>query len=202
MFVVYVSANAWAADEPRDADRLIEAMDVNRGDWAADVGSRDGDYTLEIAETVGESGRAFAVDIDEDALEEFNEEVADEDIQNVTTVSSIDDTPMLPRKSFDAVLARNAYHEFEAHHSMLNHIRKALKSEGRFVLVEDIHDHLIDEERNEQEENHDLAMRYAQKELRKAGLEIVRAVDTLRYEDDHSRRYWMVIPRRAPNDRK
>lgn len=184
----------WSQDAPRDAEVLLGAMQIERGDWVADVGSGEGEYTLQMAEAVGNSGRAFAVDIDEDDLEELNEEIKARDVANITTVSSVYANPMLPRRSFDALLVRNAYHEFTAHASMLRHMRTALEPGGRLVMEESIEDDLVDADRERQVDDHDLGMRHARRELTRAGFEIAREVDTLRDGGDH--RHWMIVATR------
>ncbi|MFB6280331.1 MAG: class I SAM-dependent methyltransferase [Salinibacter sp.] len=185
---------------PDDTEALLGAMAIKEGDWVADVGSGEGEYTLPMAKAVGDSGRAFAVDIDEDDLEELNEEIKDREIENVTTVSSVYDNPMLPRRSFDALLVRNAYHEFTAHEQMLDHLHAALKPGGRLVMGEYIDDEMVERDREAQVDDHDLAMRYAREELRQAGFKIVREVDTLRYLDRHDSRFWMMVATRPAAD--
>lgn len=193
---VSISPIAWSQEKPLDAEALLGAMQIEAGDWVADVGSGEGEYTIQMAQAVGDSGRAFAVDIDEDDLEELNEEIKEREIENVTVVSSVYDNPMLPRRSFDAILVRNAYHEFTAHERMLKYIRAALKPGGRLVMAENIDDEMIDKDREVQVEDHDLAMRYAREELRHAGFRIVNEVDTLRYLDRYDSRYWMMVSAR------
>lgn len=175
----------------QDADVLFEAMQLEEGDWAADVGSREGTYALPMASLVGNSGRVFAVDIDEEALGTLNKKIKDERIRNITTVSSVYDNPMLPVNSFDAVLVRNAYHEFTEHTSMLRHIRSALKPVGRLVMAEYIGDDVIDDDRSTQVEDHELALRYARKEVQNAGFKIANEVNAIRDGDDW--RFWMLV---------
>jgi len=194
--IVFISPAVWGQETPRDTEALLGAMQIERGDWVADVGSGEGEYTLQMAEAVGDSGRAFAVDIDEDDLEELNEAIEEQDIENITSVTSVYDNPMLPRRSFDAMLIRNAYHEFTAHEQMLRHLRAALRPGGRIVMAESIEDEVVERDREAQVEEHDLAMRYARTELRQAGFRIVREVDTLRRSDAYDRRYWMMVAAR------
>ncbi len=194
--IVYIVPTAHTQEMPRDGEALLGAMKIEAGDWVADVGSGDGEYTLQMAEAVGDSGRAFAVDIDEDDLEELNEAIKEQGVENITSVSSVYDNPMLPRRSFSAMLIRNAYHEFTAHEQMLRHLRTALKPGGRLVMAESIEDEMVERGRAAQVEGHDLAMRYAREELREAGLRIVNEVDTLRRSDVYDRRYWMMVAAR------
>lgn len=198
VLVVYHAPVAWSQESPRDTEALLGAMRIETGDWVADVGSGEGEYTLPMAEAVGDSGRAFAVDIDENDLEALNETIKDRDVGNVTVVSSVYDNPMLPQRSFDAILVRNAYHEFTAHKQMLDHLHSALKPGGRLVMGEYIDDEMVEEDRADQVEDHDLAMRYARSELRKAGFQVVEETDTLRYSEEYSRRFWTMVATRPP----
>jgi SAM-dependent methyltransferase len=130
---------------PDDTEALLGTMTIKEGDWVADVGSGEGEYTLPMTKAVGDSGRAFAVDIDEDDLEELNAEIKDRGIENIATISGVYDNPMLPRRSFDALLVRNAYHEFTAHKQMLDHLRAALRHRfdqafQRGVEMRDLHE--------------------------------------------------------------
>jgi len=183
------SAVACGQSDRRDPEALFEAMELTEGNWAADVGSGDGDYTLPMASIVGASGRIFAVDIDEGELRELHDKIEDENIGNITTIFSIYDDPMLPDASLDAVLIRNAYHEFTANMSMLRHIKQALKPGGILVMAEYVDREVYGASRDRQVEDHNLAMKYAEEELKRTGFDIVRR-DTLRRGDwGH---FWML----------
>jgi len=177
-----------------DTDALLDAMAIQEGDWAADVGSGDGDYTLPMAERVGPSGRVFAVDVAPDKLDELNERLRDSEIEHVTSVYSVEDNPMLPTNAFDAVLVRNAYHHFTAHESMLRHIKAALKSDGRLVIEESIDRDLIGASREEQVDNHDLGIEYVREELKAAGFTIQTEKNPL--TETSWGVYWMIVATR------
>lgn len=178
--------------QPHDkADELFEAMEIRTGSWAADVGGGDGDYTLPMAERVGPSGRVLAVDVDPDALQELNEKLAETDVENVTTVYSIEDNPMLPTNTLDAVLVRNAYHHFTEHQSMLRHIRAGLKPGGRLVIEESVSEDMVGESREAQVDNHDIGIGYVREELRAAGFTIEKEVNPFVDADGHF--HWMLV---------
>lgn len=176
-----------------DTDDLLAAMQIERGDWVADVGSGQGDYALPMADTVGTSGRVFAVDIDEDVLTTLDERAQAQGHQNIRTVLGDPDDPKLPHNAVDAVLVRKTYHEFTAPKQMLLRIRQALKPDRRLVMLEDIRDDLVEASRADQVENHDLALRHARDELRRAGYQIEREVRRLRYLRFYDVRYWMLV---------
>lgn len=176
------------------ASELFEAMSIQEGDWAADVGSGDGDYTVGMASKVGESGRIFAVDIDSDDLSELNSKIKEQEIRNITTVYSIYDNPMLPTSSLDAILVRNAYHEFTAHESMLRHMKRALKPGGRLVMEESVSNGMGGKSREEQTEEHDLGIEYARKELKALGFALEKEDRSFVNAEGHH--HWLLIATR------
>jgi ubiquinone/menaquinone biosynthesis C-methylase UbiE len=197
LFAFFLAGSAVScAQGVDDTAALLDAMAIEAGDWAADVGGGDGDYTLPMAERVGPSGRVFAVDVDAGALDELNERLQAQDVEHVTTVYSVEDNPMLPPGAFDAILVRNAYHHFTAPEAMLRHIRAALKPSGRLVLQESIDRDMIGKSRAAQVANHDLGIEYVRPELEKAGFTIRRAVNP-QFESSWGV-YWMLVA--TPSD--
>jgi len=178
-----------------EADRLFDAMEIDAGSWAADVGSGDGDYTLPMARRVGDTGRVFAVDVSADALDELNEKIAENDVETITTVYSIEDNPMLPVNAFDALLVRNAYHHFTAPESMLRHMKASLKPDGRLVITESVDRDMMDASREAQVENHDLGIQYVRQELKAAGFTIESEVKPF-VESDYEI-HWLIVATRS-----
>jgi ubiquinone/menaquinone biosynthesis C-methylase UbiE len=168
-----VTAPACGQSREKNIDRLFEALQLKEGKWIADIGSREGFFTIRMAPIVGDSGHIFAVDIDADALEDLHRNIAERKLTNITPVYSVAGNPMLPAKTFDAILVRNTYHEFNEPLSMLAHIKKALKSDGRLVIAEPIDGDLADADRERQARSHDISMNYVKEDLKKAGYQII-----------------------------
>lgn len=179
-------------DEWQNVPGIFSAMGVGLGARVADVGSRDGYLTLRLADAVGISGRVYAVDIDDEALERLHETLEDEDIGNVVTVLSETDDPKLPGRSFDAVVIVNAYHEMDQYASMLEHIRRALKPGGRLVVVDAISEGKRGESRSRQTSSHEIALDYVKQDLVEAGFEIVQSRDPFVDERDDGDQMWLV----------
>jgi SAM-dependent methyltransferase len=57
-------------------------------------------------------------------------------ITNVRPVLGTIEDPKLPRDSVDVVLLVDVYHEFSEPQKMLDHIRDAMKPNGRIVFLE------------------------------------------------------------------
>lgn len=176
----------------RNIETLFNALELQEGKWIADIGSREGFFTIRMAPRVGETGHIFAVDIDADALEDLHENLQEKNLNNVTPVYSVGDNPMLPAGVFDAILVRNTYHEFTAPMSMLSNIKRALKPEGRLVIAEPISDDLLDDSRERQARSHDISANYVKGDLAKAGFSIVQEMDQYSI-NNRGDRMWLII---------
>jgi ubiquinone/menaquinone biosynthesis C-methylase UbiE len=122
-------------DEERPT-RALEIIKVSPGMTIADIGAGSGYFTERLARLAGPSGRVYATDIQQGMLDLIEQRLARERIGNVTLVLGEPSNPRLPDASIDLALMVDVYHELSAPQTVLAHIRKALKPEGRLVLVE------------------------------------------------------------------
>jgi ubiquinone/menaquinone biosynthesis C-methylase UbiE len=163
---------------------IFEAMAVRPGASVADVGAGDGFLTVRLSRAVGPTGRVIAVDVSARALERLRARVDHEGLTNVETVKGDADDPHLASASLDAALIVNAYHEMADYQAMLQHLRSALKPDGRLVIVEPISDKRRDVSRDQQVAAHEIAVHFVEQEVREAGFRIRRFQDpfTMRHE--------------------
>ncbi len=173
------------------AEELFDIMKLQKGSWVADVGSREGRYSVAMSTIVGDEGHVFAVDIDEDAFDGLQENIVDEGASNVTPVFSIPGNPMLPDHSLDVVLVRSTYHEFTQYMSMLRQIRQSLKPDGRLIIADPITENLVGASRSKQTDHHKLESKFVRDELIGAGFSI-KKVDKKFSENDHHR-HWLIV---------
>lgn len=202
VFVLTIAGSSVSCGQSswRKPNDLFKAMKIQKGNWAADVGSGDGDYTVRMAPLVENSGRIFAVDIDEEKLNELHEELAERGINNVTTIYSLPGNPMLPPNSMDAVLIRNAYHEFREYKKMLKHVKKSLKPGGRLVIAEPMEEEVAGANREAQVDEHSIAMKFVRQDLKNASFNIIKEVE--HFTANKWRRYWMIIAKRPEGEKK
>ena len=176
---------------------IVRFLGAQPGSLVADVGAGDGAFTIPIARAVAPNGRAVAVDISESALNKLRDRAGREDVKNVDIVVGGIDDPHLPVDQFDAVLIHNAYHEMTEHEAMLRHVRAALKRDGRFVVVEPMHDSSRGLTRDKQVAQHDIAIEIVDEELRAAGFQVVERDPSFIKFTAVPGGFWLLVARRG-----
>ncbi len=154
--------------------------------------------TVKLANTVGNQGEVFAVDVNNYQLRKLKDNLKERKLtQQVTIIHGDEDNPKLPLKVLDAVLIMDTYHEFTAYKEMLQHIKNALKPAGRLVIVEPVADSRIPWSRSQQKDMHEIAIRYVIGDLKEAGFEllydITPFVDRSEIKGD---KMWMLVAKR------
>jgi ubiquinone/menaquinone biosynthesis C-methylase UbiE len=123
-------------EEEEKASVMREQLGVKPGMTVCDLGSGDGYHTLWLAQEVGPKGRVVAVDVQRQMLQMLGRRLADKKLENVELVHGLYWDPLLPPASQDLILLVDVYHEFSHPEHMLKAMQKALKPDGRLVLVE------------------------------------------------------------------
>ena len=127
---------------------------------------------------------------------EVRDRAAREDVKSVDIVVGGIDDSHLPVDQFDAVLIHNAYHEMTEHEAMLRHIRASLKRDGRFVIVEPMHDSSLGLTREKQVAQHDIAIEIVDEELRAGGFEVVQRDASFIKFTGVPGGFWLLVARR------
>jgi ubiquinone/menaquinone biosynthesis C-methylase UbiE len=122
-----------ARQKPKE---LVAAMGLKPGMTVADVGTGVGYMLPFLSEAVGSNGRVVAEDIFPDFLDKARQKAASEKLSNVQFVQGTADDPKLPENTFDAILMLDVYHHIDYPAKVLASLRKALKPDGRLVVVE------------------------------------------------------------------
>jgi ubiquinone/menaquinone biosynthesis C-methylase UbiE len=119
-----------------DPDRMLAALDIKKGSFVADVGAGVGYHVWRLAEIVGPTGKVIGQDIQEGMIRLMKKNIEDRKLKNVEIILGTPTDPKLPANSLDLVLMVDVYHEFSEPVTMMRHIQRALKPDGRVVLVE------------------------------------------------------------------
>jgi SAM-dependent methyltransferase len=128
-------------DSPGREDRLqvnrvMDILGIAAGKNVADIGAGSGWFTVRAAHRVGEGGFVYAVDINPEATRYIDERAQKEHLQNVKTILSTPDDPLLPARSIDAVLLLKTYHEVAHPIVLLRNLHTALRPGAKVGIID------------------------------------------------------------------
>jgi len=130
----------WSFDNPlrrlvHNSCRIMEGL-VNEGDTALDLGCGEGYFTIDMACLVGDSGRVFAVDIQEHMLKVVRRRAKRAGLESrIETILGSPDRLTIPAP-VDFALAFWMVHEVPDKDRLMAEIAAAMKPGGRFLIVE------------------------------------------------------------------
>jgi ubiquinone/menaquinone biosynthesis C-methylase UbiE len=119
-----------------EIDRLAEALAIEAGMKVADVGAGDGEWSIALAERVGDSGHVFATEVDQDEIRKIEDRVALSRLSNITVVLGDQRHTGLPDGCCDAILLRLVYHHFVDPPAVLTSIHEALQPGGLLAVID------------------------------------------------------------------
>jgi len=117
-------------------DRVMDILKIKEGRSVADIGAGSGWFTTLAAKRVGEKGKVFAVEINEEYIAHIKNRAIKENYKNIETVLGTEDNPKLIKDSFDSVLILKTYHEIAEPIKVLRNIRAALKKDGLVGIID------------------------------------------------------------------
>ncbi|MEO8416264.1 MAG: class I SAM-dependent methyltransferase [Ginsengibacter sp.] len=130
---------AWLDRKTREKEEnsnlAIEKMNLLPNSVVADIGAGTGYFTFKIAEKVPQ-GKVYAVEIQDDLIRYLNNRKKELDNTNVDVIKGEAKSPRLPDNSIDLALLIDVYHELQYPREMMQNINKALKKDGRVLLLE------------------------------------------------------------------
>jgi ubiquinone/menaquinone biosynthesis C-methylase UbiE len=125
-----------AREQAQKPGQLVVAMGLQPGMTVADVGTGVGYMLPYLSKRVGPAGHVVAEDIFDDFLSAAKQTAENQNLSNVTFVKGSAADPNLPEGQLDMELVLDAYHHFDFPEKMLAALHKALKPDGKLVIVE------------------------------------------------------------------
>lgn len=130
---------AWLDRKDRQKEEnsklAIEQMNLLPTSVVADIGAGTGYFTFKIAEKVP-MGKVYAVEIQDELIRYLNNQKNELGAKNVEVIKGDAKSPHLPDSSIDLALLIDVYHELQYPREMMHSISKALKKNGKLLLLE------------------------------------------------------------------
>lgn len=169
-------------DERLQINRVMDLLGIGPGKAVADIGAGSGWFTVRAARRVGAGGTVYAVDINAEAVKYIGERAKKEQLQNVKTVLSKANDPMLPAVSVDAVLMLKTYHEVAEPVTLLRNLRAALRPGAKVGIID----------RNGNGEDHGVGRDVVLGEAKEAGYRLIESYDFVKGDKMD---YFLVLER-------
>jgi arsenite methyltransferase len=117
-------------------EEVIAALDLKKGEALVDIGAGSGYFTFRFAQHVGNNGRVYAVDINSDMILYMNRQIRDRKLNNVVTVLSAPNDPLLPDITVDRFFICNTWHHVENRMGYIGLMKKMLKPGGQIIVLD------------------------------------------------------------------
>src|SRR5262249_9152821 len=114
-------------EEEERSSKMIEELKLQPGQVVADIGAGTARLTLMMASKVGDDGKVFAVDVQQEMLDLISVKIRQQNIKNIELVKGTQKSPKLKKESLDLALFVDVYHELAFPYEMMLEISKAMK---------------------------------------------------------------------------
>lgn len=118
------------------AERVFQAIGLQPGSTACEVGAGNGDLSIAAARAVGSTGRVYSSELGEAHLKTLREKAAASGLGNITVVAGDVTKTNFPDSACDAVFLRDVYHHFTDPAAIDAAILAAVKPGGRVAVVD------------------------------------------------------------------
>ncbi len=130
------TANEARLNRLQPPDQVMDAIGVKPGMVVGEIGAGRGRYVVQLAVRVGEHGRVYAEDIDEESLRYCESRCRRWGLENVETILGDVTDPKLPTGELDLILVISSYGHFSDPVTLMQNARSALKPDGSLAIVE------------------------------------------------------------------
>ena len=138
-FVMGAMGSDWLERDTRNIEEntnaAVAAIEVAPNSVIADIGAGTGYYSFLLAKKVP-NGKVYAVDIQNEMIEMLKTKKQQLKDSVVEVIKSTIQSPNLPDNSIDLAIMVDVYHELEYPQEMLQALKKALKPDGKILLIE------------------------------------------------------------------
>lgn len=134
LLAVFVSL--CSAISENEIQRLSRVMNWKAGQVVADVGAGEGEIGFAAAAAVGESGKVYLTELDEQKLTALQETTNRRKLKNVVVLAAAEKETRLPDSCCDAIILRRVYHHLTAPVEMDASLLRSLRPGGLLAVIE------------------------------------------------------------------
>jgi ubiquinone/menaquinone biosynthesis C-methylase UbiE len=134
LLAVFVSL--CSAISESEIQRLARMMNWKAGQVIADVGAGEGEIGFAAAGVVGESGKVYLTELDEEKFAALQKDAGRRKLKNVVIVAAAEKESKLPDNCCDAIILRRVYHHFTAPAEMDASLLRSLRQGGLLAVIE------------------------------------------------------------------
>jgi arsenite methyltransferase len=117
-------------------DEVVQALALKNGEVVADIGAGTGYFTRRFAKAVAPDGKVYAVDVAADVLGYLQEQADREGLNNIVTIVSREDDPMLPKDTVDLAFFCDTTHHIADRVHFYRRMNRGLKEHGQMAIVD------------------------------------------------------------------
>ena len=112
--------------------KFLKDIGMKKDHFIIDFGCSHGTYTIPASLVVGEKGRVYAVDKNQESLNELVYKIKEKNLKNIMLINLAGSKIKLPllKESIDMVLLFDILHLVDSRESLLNELKRILKSTG------------------------------------------------------------------------
>ena len=123
-----------ARDEWQMPARVIDALELKRGQSVADVGSGTGYFSIPLAKSPA-APKLYAVDIEASMVDYVRQRASREGLKNVVAIRAGSDRTNLP-EAVDVVLIDDTYHHLPGRVAYFTALRALMKPGARLAIID------------------------------------------------------------------
>jgi ubiquinone/menaquinone biosynthesis C-methylase UbiE len=135
LFLV-VFASLCSAISESEIQRLARVMNWKAGQVIADVGAGEGEIGFAAATAVGETGKVYLTELDEDKVAALRKAATGKKVKNVEILAAAEKETKLPGNCCDAIVLRRVYHHFTAPKEMDASLLHSLRPGGLLAVID------------------------------------------------------------------
>ena len=151
--------------------RIFKEMNLLKNSRAAIIGLNDGYMTFRLGDALNKEGWLLAIDYNPLVLRDMGS-LLHKNYPNIALVKGDSTNLNLPDSTLDAIVIVNSYSKLGVSPTFLKQVKKSLKNDGRFVIVEELHKRRVFLSRKFQANYNEISPNFVSKDLIDAGFKV------------------------------